>query len=42
MLSAPDGAQIEYETTGKYATIFNDEPDRSIQVFFRSNDMLKT
>ena len=41
MLSAPSGAEIEYETSGRFATIFNDEPDRSIQVFFRSNDMLK-
>ena len=41
MLSAPGGAEVEYESTGRYATIFNDEPDRSIQVFFRSNDMLR-
>ena len=41
LLSAPSGAVVEYESSGKFATIFNDEADRSIEVFFRSNDMLE-
>jgi hypothetical protein len=39
MISKPSNSIIEYEKTGRFATIFCAEPDREIQVFYRTNDM---
>ena len=39
MVSKPAGSILEYDESGTYATIFCEEPDREIQVFYRSNDM---
>ena len=39
MVSKPANSILEYENSGKYATIFCEEPDREIQVFYRSTDM---
>ena len=39
MVSKPANSILEYENSGKFATIFCEEPDREIQIFYRSTDM---
>ena len=38
-LSIPAEAEVEYDIERKYATIFSNEPDRSINIFYKVNEM---
>lgn len=40
MVSKPKNSVLEYSKDGRFASIFCEEPDREIQIFYRSNEMV--
>ena len=41
MISKPENSVIEYDRTGRFATLFCQQPEREIRVFYRTNEMME-